>query len=504
MLDPSTLAALGASAPWALGRGVSLGLLSQAHALTHPSSTAVIDKQGPLTWGEVDRRANSLARFLESNGVSEPGGVATLLRNGREALETFIAAQKLGSTFRPLNTWAKGDELAGLIKAANPSVIVFDARHFPPESLAKNALRILVGSGESGVPYEGLVAGDTRPPIPFIGGKGEGRVVINTSGTTGAPKGAFRDPAAAGVNALAALLTIVPFEKKDTLLCPAPIFHSFGIGCVTIAVVMGATVVLPDVFDPTEFFESIEQHRVTAAAVTPLMLHRLLESSDSAVGLDLSSLRILVCSGSLLTDEVRAKTMDLFGPVLYDLYGSTEAGWISIATPSDIGTRPGTVGKPVPGVEVKILNDSGEQAEPGEVGEIHVQSNVEFAGYTTGQARRGPEGLMPLGDLGVFDADGFLFVKGRADDLVVIGGENVFPSEIERVISLLPGVREVAVVGVPDEEYGQVLAAFVEGDVTKGEVLEKCRQGLSSFKVPRHVEIVDSIPSTPSGKLLKR
>ena len=235
------------------------------------------------------------------------------------------------------------------------------------------------------------------------------------------------------------------------------------------------------------------------------MIKRILTLDDEIKSrYDLSSLRIVMASGSAMSTEMRKAAMELFGDVLYDLYGSTEVGWVAIARPEDMIDHPGTVGKPVPGIQIAIYNQDGDRLDAGEVGEIYIKSDVMFEGYTSGDSKEVRDGYMTIGDLGYVDDEGFLFIEGRADDMVVVGGENIYPVEIEEALDNLDGVDDVAVMGVPDDEYGEVLGAFVVGNVTVEQVQKHCKDQLASYKVPKRVEILDELPRTSTGKVLKR
>jgi acyl-CoA synthetase (AMP-forming)/AMP-acid ligase II len=235
------------------------------------------------------------------------------------------------------------------------------------------------------------------------------------------------------------------------------------------------------------------------------MLRRILSLPKATIRRsDLSSLRIVLASGSAMGAEFRQEAGKVLGEVLYDLYGSTEAGWVAIATPEDMEADPRTLGAPVPGVEVAILGEDGEPLPAGEHGTINVRSDAAFEGYASGEATAEQAGYLSMGDLGWMDERGRLYVEGRADDMVVIGGENVYPAEIEEVIQRLRGVREVTVIGVPDPEYGQVLAAFVQGSVNPQRVKEAAKERLASFKVPKVVKVVDELPRTPTGKVRRQ
>jgi acyl-CoA synthetase (AMP-forming)/AMP-acid ligase II len=511
-LTPLTPVAVGLSLPWLAGRGQSLGVVSQMNSLVVGAKPALHDRYGMVTFRELDGNANRVAQALKRLDLSGGDRVGMLLRNGREFAEVVLGTQKTGIIACPFNTWSKPKELKSALEDSGCRALIYDSAHSKQLEAADLEGILLIAAGPERDALVGsitygdfLSSGFDLPPFPFTLHAGTAKVVIQTSGTTGRPKGAQRSAAAAGLRSLAHLISIVPYHRNDTMLCPAPLFHSFGLATFTFATALGATLVLPEKFDPRGSLELIEKHQATAASFVPVMISRILELGDGVKSeYDLSSLRIVLASGSSMSPDLRNFTMELFGDVLYDLYGSTEAGWVAIARPEDIRANPKSVGRPVPGIEIAVFSEEGDRLPPGQSGEIFARSDVAFEGYTTGDSKKERQGFMSLGDAGYLDENGWLFVEGRADDMVVIGGENVYPIEIEEVIESLAGVKEVAVVGVDDAEYGQVLAAFVSGSVSEGEVEKKCRDELASFKVPRRIEIVDELPRTGTGKILKR
>jgi len=498
--DPRTAVGAVGSLPWLLGRGPSLGVLAQIHATARGDQTALIDREGELTWSEVDARSNRLAHALEGMELRPGDRVATLLRNGREAIETLIGCQKLGYEVAPLNTWAKPRELRTIIEGTEPATLIFDPKH---EEQVREALGQDAPSDRA-VDYESLIADQPESqPFPF-GARGSQRILIQTSGTTGKPKSAARKANARATLSFLQVLAVVPYGQDDVILCPAPLSHSFGLLTMTIWAVLGATIVLPEKFDPTGSLELIEKHGATAASFVPVMIRRILSLSDEERRHDLSSLRILLASGSAMSPDMRQGAMELFGDVLYDLYGSTEAGWVAIATPEDMKENGETLGKPVPGVDVAVYSEDKKRLGPDEHGTLYIKSGMVFEGYSSGEETEEIDGYLSIGDIGWLDGEGRLFVEGRDDDMVVIGGENVYPAEIEEVIDGIEGVEDVAVVGIEDEEYGEVLAAFVTGSAEPDRVKETCENELASFKVPKVVEVVDDLPRNSTGKVLKK
>ena len=500
------------SLPWLIGRGPSLGIITQMHGFSLARKAALHDRDGCLTWGELDKRANQAGHMLEELGVKGGDRVAMLLRNGHEVVETTLGAQKFGMVACPLNTWAKPKELKFTLSEANASVLIYDTKHSDQvEECAPEGLALVyVGNEDEAVAesysYVELLGDQSVNPPPFLTREVQKpKVVIHTSGTTGTPKGASRNSSAAGVGALANLLSVVPYSRDDSIVLPAPLFHSFGLATFTFGTALGATFVLPEQFDPEGTLRAIEEHGATACSLVPVMIKRILNlDSEIKSRYDLSSLRVVMASGSAMSTEMRKAAMELFGDVLYDLYGSTEVGWVAIARPQDMLDHPGTVGEPVPGIEVAIFNEDGDRLGPGEVGEIYIKSDVMFEGYTSGDSKEVRDGYMTIGDLGYVDDDGFLFIEGRADDMVVVGGENIYPVEIEETLDDMDGVEDVAVMGVPDDEYGEVLGAFVVGKVKPDDVKKYCKDQLASYKVPKRVEILDELPRTSTGKVLKR
>jgi acyl-CoA synthetase (AMP-forming)/AMP-acid ligase II len=510
-LDAKGPLGIAAALPWLLGRGPSLGIVSQMHATVLGDKTAVIDRNGAESWRELDRRANKFARALLQNGESNQR-IAMLLRNGREMLEVALGTQKVGIVASPLNTWAKPKELKSTLESADPSLLVYDTKHSEQVLSAAHEGITLVHVGDDAdalddsISYEKMIEGQSYlPPPPFTRNRGAAKVVIHTSGTTGTPKGAQRDSSAAGLGTLANLLERVPYRRDDIVFCPAPLFHSFGLATFTFACALGSTLVLPEKFDAEDSLKWIEEHRATAASFIPVMIKRIVSLDESVKKrYDLSSLRIVMASGSAMSPDLRRAATHVFGDVLYDLYGSTEIGWATIATPEDMKEKPKTVGRPVEGIEVAVFSKDGENLDTGEVGELFVKSDMLFEGYTSGESKDEREGYMSIGDLGYLDEDGHLFIEGRTDDMVVVGGENVYPIEIEETIESISGVKEAAVLGVKDDEYGEVLAAFVVGSASPEEIQSACKEQLASYKVPRRVEKLDELPRTSTGKVLKR
>jgi fatty-acyl-CoA synthase len=344
----------------------------------------------------------------------------------------------------------------------------------------------------------------TTPPAP----PRPGRIVLLTSGTTGTPKGAPR-PDPRSLTIPGAVLERMPMRAREATVVAPPLFHGTGLLIALLTISLGSKLVLRKHFDPEQFLDDIELHRATGACVVPVMLQRVLALGDEEIRKrDLSSLRVIFCAGSQLPAEVALKTMDLLGDVIYNLYGSTEVSVVTLATPEDIRAAPTSVGKPALGARVKLLDEKGREVPRGETGRIFVGTPSPFEGYTGGQHKEIIDGLMSTGDVGHFDSAGHLFIDGRDDEMIVSGGENVFPREVEELLITHPAVSDVAVIGVEDAEFGQRLKAFVvradSGPITSDDVREFVKQNLARFKVPREVVFVEELPRNPTGKILKR
>jgi len=310
------------------------------------------------------------------------------------------------------------------------------------------------------------------------------------------------------IEPIAALLSKIPLRALETTMIAAPMFHSWGFAHFTMSMPLASTLVLRRKFDPEDTLRAVAQHGATALALVPVMLQRILELGEETIArYDLTSLKVIALSGSALPGELATRAMDAFGDVLYNLYGSTEVAWATIATPEDLRAAPGTAGRPPIGTVVKLLDERGREVAPGQGGRIFVANEMMFEGYTGGGGKEIIGGLMSTGDVGHFDEHGRLFVDGRDDEMIVSGGENVFPREVEDLLSNHRQIREAAVVGVADEEFGQRLKAFVvacDERLDEDAVKEYVKANLARYKVPREVVFLEELPRNATGKVLKR
>jgi len=492
--------------------GIIGGVIATA-AIRHGGDIAVIDERGELTFDELDGRSNALANAWRERGLEAGDGVAIVARNHCGLLEAVFAAAKCGAKIILLNTSFAGPQIREVAGREGTDLLVYDNEYAgvlagidPPRGRWRAWVDGRQRRRETDT-LEFLIDGASRkpPPKPSAGP----RITILTSGTTGAPKGAARgEPRSLGL--LGGLLSKVPYRPREVTELSVPMFHALGLTQAMVAVGLGSTLIVRRRFDPEATVESTARYGATAVVLVPVMLRRILDLGDQTVSARLrpGPLRIIFVSGSALGVDLAKRTMAAFGPVLYNLYGSTEVAYATIATPEDLESEPGCAGRVVRGSVVKILDEQGREVARGRRGRIFVANSSQFEGYTGGETKAEVGGLMSSGDVGHFDADGRLFVDGRDDEMIISGGENVFPAEIEELLAAHEGIEEAAVIGVDDERFGQRLKAFVvvrDGvQLTQDDVKDFVRHNLAGYKTPREVAFVDELPRNPTGKVLKR
>jgi acyl-CoA synthetase (AMP-forming)/AMP-acid ligase II len=490
--------------------GASPALGSAANAITAPDGVAIIDEAGSLTWERTHRRSNALARALRDEGVEEGDGVAIMCRNHRYFIEATMACAKLGAVALYLNTAFAGPQLSDVMERERPSALIYDQEFTDLLSGVTSGIRRFVAweekEGTDETTVEQLISGshgeDLEPPSEH------GRYIILTSGTTGTPKGAQRSEPE-GLGALAALFSKIPRRHGETAMIAAPLFHSWGFLHFMLSLPTQATMVLRPKFDPEDTLQATAEHRARVLAVVPVMMQRILALPDEVKRrYDLSALEVTAASGSALPGDLATNWMNEFGDNLYNLYGSTEVAWATVATPEDMRAAPGTAGRPPRGTVIRIVDENGNDVPEGETGRIFIGNQMAFEGYTGGGDKEHLDDLLSSGDVGHFDEDGRLFIDGRDDEMIVSGGENVFPREVEDLLSDHDGVSEAAAIGVDDEQFGQRLRAFVvkgDGvDISEDELKDYVKANLARYKVPREIVFVDELPRNATGKVLKR
>jgi acyl-CoA synthetase (AMP-forming)/AMP-acid ligase II len=491
--------------------GPTLAAGYTASAIRYPRDVSIIDELGALTFSEIHRRTNALAHALSDEGIVEGDGVAILCRNHRGFVEAAVACSKLGVHALFLNTAFAGPQLAEVCEREQPRAIVYDEEFAALVDGAAQDRRRYVAWSDSGTApagaelLEALV--ERGDPSDVVVPAAKGRIVILTSGTTGTPKGANRKQPAS-LDPVAGLVAKIPLKARERTLIAAPLFHAWGLAQLILGIGLSSAIVLRRRFEPEDALRAIDEHGVTALVVVPVMLQRILELGPTVVRrYDTGTLRVIATSGSALPGALATKVMDAFGDVLYNLYGSTEVAWATIATPADLRAAPGTAGRPPRGTVVRLYDADARPVGPGETGRIFVGNELCFEGYTGGGGKAVIDGLMSSGDVGHFDAGGRLFVDGRDDEMIVSGGENVFPREVEDTIATLAGVAEVAAIGVEDAAFGQRLSAYVVRSdgvtLTAEDVKRHVKANLARYKVPRDVVFLDELPRNATGKILK-
>jgi fatty-acyl-CoA synthase len=488
-----------------------LGGAITAGAVRFGDRTAIVDERGELTYKQLDERSNAIANCWREDGLAPGEGVAILVRNHRGFFDAVFAAAKCGARVVLLNTSFAGPQIREVAEREGTDLLVYDEEYGealagiddPPrgryrawtdsDSAADDTLDALVKRGDrSGPPKAGATP----------------KITILTSGTTGSPKGAPRsEPRSLAL--LGGLLSKVPFHAGEVTEMCVPAFHALGFMQSLVGIGLGSTLVIRRRFDPEQTLDSLERHKATAMVVVPVMLQRMLDVGEDKIEQhDLSNLRIIFVSGSALGVELTKRAMKAFGPVIYNLYGSTEIAYATIATPEDLEQEPGSVGKVVRGSVVKIYDEDGKELPQGETGRIFVGNLSQFEGYTGGGNKDVIEGLMSSGDVGHFDSSGRLFIEGRDDEMIISGGENVFPAEVEELLAGHEAVEEAAVIGVDDEKFGQRLKAFVVlrsgANLSEDDARDYVKQNLAGYKTPREVLFIDELPRNSTGKVLKR
>jgi fatty-acyl-CoA synthase len=431
--------------------------------------------------------------------------IAVLCRDHRGVIDTMLASAKLGARLLLMNTGFGATQLADVARREGVTALVHDAEF--TDIVPADVPRFLAWSdGPADGPLLAELIDDTDAadlPAP----RRAGSLVLLTSGTTGTPKGAprqIRSPLAA-----AQFLDRIPLRPAESTYLAAPSFHGTGLSQLILTFALGSTAVLCRRFDARATLAGIAAHRCTALVVVPTMLRRIMDLPDEVrAEYDTSSLRVVFSAGSALGTDLGNRATAAFGPVIHNLYGSTEVAVATVATPQDWRAAPGTVGKPPRGCRVRLYDEAGQPVTGvGRQGRIFAGSSLAFGGYSGGGHKEIIDGLLSTGDIGHFDGAGRLFVDGRDDDMIVSGGENVFPGEIEELLAAHGDVIEAAVIGVPDEEFGHRLRAFVvlrDGIAQDADLLRSyVKAHLARYKVPREVIFLDELPRNATGKLFR-
>lgn len=490
--------------------GPFAGVVENA-ARRNGDAVSITDHVGDVTFTGLNRRVNALARAWSQRGIGPGSVMAALCRDHRGLITTVAAAGKTGAQLVLLNTGFAKPQLADVVAREGISVLVYDEEFTGLlDAVDPSVQRFLsdpdVTEASDVVRLEDLIAATSDAPVDPP--TKSGGVTMLTSGTSGTPKGAARGKASPLFSAQ--LLDRVPRRRDETCFLAAPMFHGTGFGQAVLSLALGNRLVLRKRFDPEETLRAIEKHRCNVLVVVPTMLQRILALPIERLNAyDTSSLRIIFASGSAMAPELVTRALDRFGPVLYNLYGSTELAVMTVAMPEDLQHNPATAGRPPVGCRIALYDGDGHRVTaPNTVARIFAGSDLSFGGYTDGRTKETIDGLLSSGDVGHFDFTGRLYVDGRDDDMIISGGENVYPLEVENLICTHPDVDEVAVIGVSDADFGQRLKAFVvlteDASLDADGIRDFVRANLARYKVPRDIEFVDALPRNATGKVLRR
>ena len=493
------------------GKGVTSGFATAAQRC--PNRPGLVDELGTLTWQQLDDRCDALAAALQALNLTQPKAVGIMCRNHRGFIEALVAAHRIGADMVLLNTAFAGPALAAVVDREGVDVLIYDEEFTSRIDCAvankPDTARILawVEDGQ-GLTVEKLIATHTgqRPHRRHH----HGQLVLLTSGTTGHPKGAKHS--GGGVKDLKAVLMRTPWRAEEATVIMAPMFHAWGFSQLALAASLACPIITSRKFDPETTLKLVDRHQATGLIVVPVMFDRIMElPNDIRDRYSGRSLRFAAASGSRMRPDVVTAFMDQFGEVIYNNYNATEAGMIATATPSDLRIAPDTAGRPAEGSQIRILDAALQPVTTGQVGSIYVRNTSQFDGYTSGATKDLYEGFMASGDVGYLDEAGRLFVMGRDDEMIVSGGENVYPIEVEKTLTAHPAVAEAAVIGVADTQYGQRLAAFVvlkfgaqpDAHGMAENLKQHVREQLANYKVPRTITILDALPRGSTGKILR-
>ncbi|WP_063041394.1 acyl-CoA synthetase [Nocardia pseudovaccinii] len=483
-------------------------------AQTRPDAAAIVDERGEVSFGELNEQSSALARGLEAQGIKPGDVVALLARDHRGMVLSLLATGKLGVRTVLMNTGFAKPQFADVAARENVKAVLHDSEFLDLMSAIPAEIpRVLTWVDEkdnvdpSVSTIESLIK--TRSTAPLPAPAKPGGMVILTSGTTGTPKGAPRDRVSPFASAQ--FVDRVPLPNNGTMIMAAPIFHGTGLSQFTLGLALGNRVIFQQRrFDPEKTLANIQQYQADSLVVVPTMLQRILDLGDEVLAeYDPRTIKVIFAAGSAIAPDVVTRTLDYFGDSLYNLYGSTECAVMTVATPEDLRKAPTTAGKAPVGIRIVLLDENRKPiTAPNVTGTIFVDNGFAFTGYTDGRTKEIVDGMMSSGDVGHFDADGLLYIDGRDDDMIVSGGENVFPLEVENLIAGRDDIFEAAVVGVDDREFGKRLRAFVvpgpESKRDAQEIKDYVKANLARYKVPREVVFLDELPRNATGKLLRK
>ncbi|WP_240931029.1 acyl-CoA synthetase [Rhodococcus sp. B10] len=489
-------------------------------AAEEPERIALVDPEGrPHTYGELVSDANRYGRGLQDMGLRPGDSVVMMLHNSADLVAFYFAAFQTGLYIVAVNWHLTGSEVAYILQDSDAKAFVASARFADAARRAADEsgvpARFSVGDIDGFMPLRDLGASDARPDIRTAGGP-----MLYTSGTTGKPKGVRRpltgadpDQVPLASSGFFAIFGIRPFDDH-VHICGSPLYHTAVLNFVAISIQLGHTVILMDRWDPEEMLALIERHRVTHGHMVPTQFHRLLALPDATrEKYDVSSLRVMIHGAAPCPLDVKRKMLQWWGPVVTEYYAATEGGG-TVISGGEWLRKPGSVGLPWPNSVVKVLGDDGNELAAGEPGQVYMRMGGSSFEYhhdkkKTEASRVGD--LFTLGDIGYLDEDGYLFLCDRKSDMIISGGVNIYPAEIEGELITHPSVADIAVFGVPHEDWGEEVKAVVQPEVgvepddrLTADILDFARERLAKYKLPKSIDYTDELPRDPNGKLYKR
>jgi acyl-CoA synthetase (AMP-forming)/AMP-acid ligase II len=469
-----------------------------------PNRAAMIDDDGVLTYRGLQVETEALAGELSGNGAGSGQAVGVMCRNGRGFVKAFFAAALVGADVVLVNTDFRTDALAAALSEHQITTMVADDEFAERVRAAQKAMPSVVVIDPARVhAYEE----GPRPLGPRV--SAPGRIVLLTSGTTGKPKGVPRTPQMrSAVGVWVTILDRTGLHTGSRISVAMPMFHGLGLGMLMLTVALGGTALTQRHFDAEGALAQASLHRADVFTAVPVVLARILDLPQRVRARNpLPYLRVVLSSGDRLDPTLGQRFMDAYGDILYNGYGSTEVGIGALATPADLRAAPETVGKPVAGCPVRIFDKNGRPVGPRVTGRVFVGGELASEGYTGGDAKAVVDSMTSTGDMGYLDNAGRLFIVGREDDMIISGGENVYPRAVENALAEHPDIADNAVVGVPDERFGHRLAAFVvlqpQSEVDAPALREYLKDRVSRFEQPRDIHVVASIPRNPAGKVVR-
>ncbi|MFC1983268.1 class I adenylate-forming enzyme family protein [Chloroflexota bacterium] len=495
-----------------------------------PDKVAIVFEGKRFTFSQLNERANRLANGLAKLGVSKGDRVALLVVNCNQCVETYFAVAKLGAIYIPLNFRAKADEFTYMINTAEANTLLIGERYIDlinsvrPKLTSVQHYISIDSKHEDMLYYEDIISSSPADEVVTEIDDADTTILMYTAGTTGFPKGVMLSHNSFSYYLLDNVTPADP-ELKEGNILTVPLYHVAGIQAMMAAIYGGRTLVMERQFEPTEWMELVEKEKANRAMMVPTMLKQLIDHPDFSKH-DLSSIKVITYGAAPMPLTVIKKALELFPGVSFiNAFGQTEtASTITSLGPEDhviTGTeeekekklkRLASIGKPMPDVEMKVVDEEGHELSQGETGEILARGPRVMSGYWKDKEKTSKtidkDGWVHTGDVGYVDEDGYFFLSGRATDMIIRGGENISPEEVETVLYTHPAISECAVIGVPDEEWGEVPMCVVvlkEGKTaTPEELMEHCRARLASYKRPRSVVFCDELPRNQMGKILKR